>query len=114
VGTISKLSDWISRKSNADRRAVSVTAYGFATSEVFVAWQNVSEIWGYKADLANTDGVFLEFIAGGRTIVVSEESAGFAALEAAMIAIFPTTCDWRGAIVVPAFALNRTLLYRRV
>ena len=113
MGTISKLTDWLSRGTNAAEPAIRVTAYGFALGDSFVAWETVSEIWSYKVDLITTDEVFLEFSTCGRVVEVSEECPGFAALETAMTSAFPVTSDWRAAVLAPAFARNRTILYRR-
>jgi hypothetical protein len=65
VGTISNLMERLSRRSKADLPPVVVTAYGFAVGPVFVAWQTVAEIWGYKVDLLTTDEAFLEFSSNG-------------------------------------------------
>ena len=113
MGTISNLKDWLARRSQPELPPVTVGAFGFTVGSAFVAWQNVSEVWGYKADRLTTDEVFLEFAAGGLTIEVSEEQPSFLDLEAAMIAVFPTTSTWRQAVLSPAFARSRTLLYRR-
>jgi hypothetical protein len=113
VGTISNLMDWMSRRSGQARSPVTVSAFGLTSGESFVAWQTISEIWGYKVDLVTSDEAVLEFVGGGMSIPVSEEQPGFEALEAAMIAAFPATSAWREAVLLPAFARNRTLLYRR-
>jgi hypothetical protein len=113
VASISDLKDWLSRKSQPDLPSVTVSALGFTVGEVFVTWQTVSEIWGYKADRLTTDEAFLEFTAGGLSLPISEEQPGFLELEAAMISAFPTTATWRQTVLQPAFARSRTLLYRR-
>lgn len=92
---------------------VTVSKLGFTSGDAFVAWQTVSEIWSYKADLVTVDEAVLEFVAGGVSISVGEDQPGFEALESAMIAAFPATSAWREAVLPPAFARNRTLLYRR-
>jgi hypothetical protein len=99
--------------SEPDLPPVTADAFGFTIGQRFVAWQTVSEIWGYKADRLTTDEAFLEFASGGRSISVSEEQPGFHALETAMIAAFPGTSAWRQAVLEPPFARNGTLLYRR-
>jgi hypothetical protein len=113
VGTISNLKDWLSRRTLPDLAPVTVSAFGFTVGETLVTWQTVSEIWGYKADRVTTDEAFLEFTAGGISVPVSEEQPGFLELETAMISAFPSTATWRQSVLVPAFAHNRTLLYRR-
>ena len=113
MGTISNLMERLTRRPKADLPPVVVTAYGFTVGPVFVAWQTVAEIWGYKVDLLTTDEAFLEFSSNGQCISVSEEQPGFDQLEAAMVASFPATASWRQAVLQPAFDRSRTLLYRR-
>lgn len=114
MGTITSLIDRIARaRGRPDPCPVLVTAFGFALGEHAVAWQTVSEIWGYKMDRITTDEGFLEFVAGDKRIAVSEELPGFSAFEKAMIAVFPSTAQWRGDVLQPPFAPNLTLLYRR-
>jgi hypothetical protein len=112
VATISSLLQRLSRKSKAEA-SVKVTAFGFTVGSDVIAWQSVSEIWGYKVDLLTTDEAFIEFVAAGQSFAVSEEAMGFEALESAMVAAFPSTAAWREVVLHPAFAANRTLLYRR-
>ena len=90
-----------------------VTASGFTVGTTSVAWNSVSEIWGYKIDLITTDEAFLQFSFEGQAIAVSEEHPGFSGLESAMVAAFPSTADWRETVLHPAFDPCRTLLYRR-
>ncbi|MBO9718431.1 MAG: hypothetical protein J7507_16960 [Pseudoxanthomonas sp.] len=114
MGTVTRLLDRIARaRGQPERCAVVVTPFGFALAGRTIAWQTVSEVWGYKIDLPTTDEAFLEFVAGNERIAVSEEQPGFDALASAMAATFPVTADWRSAVLLPAFACNRTLLYRR-
>ncbi|MBF6023128.1 hypothetical protein IU514_03705 [Lysobacter niastensis] len=112
MGTITNLFDWLSRRSSA-RPAIVLTAIGFSAGDGHVAWQSVAEIWGCKADRCTTDEAFLEFVAAGQRITISEEQPGFEVFERAMIAAFPATAAWRDAVLMPPFAANRTLLYRR-
>lgn len=113
MGTISSLVDRLSRKSRPDLPPVTVTAFGFGVGPTFVAWQTVVEIRAFKVDRITTDEAFREFLANGQCLHVSEEQPGFDRLEAAMIAAFPTTADWRQSVLQPAFEPCRTLLYRR-
>ena len=101
------------RRSKPDLPPVAVTAFGFTVGPVVVAWQTVSEIWGYKVDLLTTDEAFLEFSSNGQCISVSEEQPGFDQLESAMVAAFPATASWRQEVLQPPFDRSRTLLYRR-
>jgi hypothetical protein len=113
VGTISNLIERLSRRSKPDLSPIVVSAFGFTVGQVFVPWQTVAEIWGYKVDLLTTDEAFLEFSSNGQSISVSEEQPGFDQLESAMVAAFPATAIWRQAVLQPAFDRCRTLLYRR-
>jgi hypothetical protein len=90
-----------------------VTAHGFAVGMTFVPWQSVSQIRAFRTDLGRVDEVFLAFHFADRCLHLSEEQTGFQALEAAMIAAFPTTAGWREAVLLPAFAHNETVLFRR-
>ena len=83
MATISSLLQRLSRKSKAEA-SVKVTAFGFTVGSDVIAWQSVSEIWGYKVDLLTTDEAFIEFVAAGQSFAVSEEAMGFEALESAM------------------------------
>lgn len=113
MATLLNLKDWLARKSRPDAVPVTVSMFGFTVGQTFVAWQTVSEIWGFKADRITTDEAILEFSTGGQTVSVGEAQPGFLELEAAMIAACPATSEWRQALLAPAFAHDRTLLYRR-
>ena len=102
----------MSRKRSA-AAPIELTAFGFAVGSSAVVWQSVCEIWGYKVDLLTTDEAYIEFVFAGQSLAVSEEAPGFEALESAMVSAFPSTATWREAVLQPAFAANRTLLYRR-
>lgn len=114
MGTISYLKDRLRAKSRQPQaHVVTVNAHGFAVGPTFVPWQMVSEIRAWKVDPLTTDEAFLGFLAGSNLVSVSEDQAGFAELEAAMVAVFPDTAGWREAVRLPAFARNETVLYRR-
>ena len=114
MGTILERKNRFLRVSRPALPPVKVTAFGFCVGPDHVAWPSVAEIRAYKMDRHTTDEAFLEFIFGaGQGIRVSEEQPGFNELEAAMIAAFPTTADWRQAVVMPPFAHDFTLLFRR-
>ena len=115
MGTISNLVDRLARirRSKPELLPVAVTAFGFTVGPIVVAWQAVSEISAFKIDLITTDEAFLEFSFGDQAISVGEEQPGFNLLESAMVAAFPSTTNWRHAVLQPAFAPCRTLLYRR-
>ncbi len=113
MGTISNLMERLSRTPKAERPSIVVTAFGFTAGLDFVAWQAVSEIQGYKVDLLTTDEAFLQFTWNGHVVHVSEEQPGFEQLEQAMIAVFPSTANWRDKVLLPAFEECASLLYRR-
>jgi hypothetical protein len=100
-------------RSPAEPVQLAITESGFTVGETMIAWNNVSEIWGYKIDLVTTDEAFLQFSFDGQSISVSEEDPDFDALESAMAVAFPSTATWREAVLQPAFAPCRTMLYRR-
>ena len=114
MGTILECRNRFLRGSRPALSPVKVTAFGFCVGPDHVAWQSVAEIHACKMDRLTTDKAFLEFIfSAGQGIRVSEEQPGFDELEAAMIAAFPTTADWRQAVLMPPFAHDFTLLFRR-
>ncbi|MFC3813388.1 hypothetical protein [Lysobacter sp. GCM10012299] len=113
MGTISSLMERLSRKSNCERPAIVVTAFGFTVGPAFVAWQAVSEIQGYLSELPATGEAILQFTCNGHDVHVSAEQPGFEQVEQAMIAVFPSTRDWRANVMQPVFAQCRTLLFRR-
>ena len=113
MGTISNLMGRLTRRSKPELPPVAITSFGFTVGPTFVAWQTVSEISAYKVDLVTTDEAFLEFSFNDQSISVSEEQPEFDLLESAMVAVFPTTADWRQCVLQPAFDPCRTLLYGR-
>ena len=114
MGTILEWKDRFLRVSRPALPPVKVTAFGFCVGPDIVAWPSVAEIHAYKMDRLTTDEAFLEFVFDvGQGIRVSDEPPGFDELEAAMIAAFPTTADWRQAVLMPPFAHDFTLLFRR-
>jgi hypothetical protein len=106
VGTISDLIERLSRRSKPDLSPVVVSAFGFTVGPIYVPWQTIAEISGYKIDLLTTD-------VNGQSISVSEEQPGFDQLESAIFAAFPVTARWRQAVLQPAFDRCHTVLYRR-
>ena len=112
MGIISSLQDRI-RQRLKPRLPIVVGQFGFSVGDVVVVWQLVSEIRARKVDRITTDEALLEFHVADQIIVVSEEQQGFPALEAAMCAVFPTTTTWRSAVLLPPFAPNLTLVFRR-
>ena len=99
-------------RSNSALPPIQLTAFGFCVGPDSVAWPSVAEIFACKGDRLTHDAC-LEFVFGvGQGIRVSEEQPGFGELEAAMIAAFPATADWRQALPMPCVH-QRTLLFRR-
>ena len=94
MGTITRLLDRL-RRSDPTSATLSLTPHGFAAGDRFVAWQTVSEIRAWKEDRNSTDVALLEFVSAGSSVVASVDQTGFAALEAAMCAVFPGTAAWR-------------------
>ena len=101
------------RRRTADAEPLTVTPHGFSLGSTFVPWQAVSEIRGWKCDGLATDEAFIGFDVGHCCIAVSEEHAGFDALEAAMVAAFPATASWRQRVLTPSCARNETVFFRR-
>lgn len=113
MGTLHSLMDRLTRRTQPDAPVVSVAAHGFSVGDAFVAWQSVSRIRAIKVDRLTAAEVVFHFEAAGRTVVVSESSPGFQALEAAMVAVFPSTSAWRAAVIQPPFPANPSVLYHR-
>lgn len=113
MGTISNLMDRLARKSGMECPAIVVTAFGFTVGSAFVAWQSVSEIQGCRVDSPGTCAACLRFTCNGHDVQVGEQHPGFEQLENAMIAVFPSTADWRRTVVQQASAGRQALLYRR-
>ena len=111
MGSITRLADRSPRRQRRDGRgAVIASAYGFTVGGRTVAWQAVQEIWGCPDP---DGGASLEFVAAGERMAVGERQPGFALLEAAARAVFPSVAGWRGSIAQAACAGARTLLFRR-
>jgi hypothetical protein len=114
MGTISHFKDWLQRRNQAaERPPVSVNAHGFVVGGTFVPWQAVSDIRAWKVDSTTTCEALLEFAFAGQCMQVSEGQVGFAELETAMMCVFPSTANWRDAMLLAPSAGNPALLYRR-
>ena len=92
---------------------VTVTLHGFALGPNVVAWHMVSEIRAWSCDRLTSEEAFIAFTFGRCCVVVSEQRAGFEALEAAMIATFPSTARWRQAVKAPPYESNEAVLFQR-
>ena len=92
---------------------VTVTLHGFSLGPNVVAWPMVSEIRAWSCDRLTSEEAFIAFTFGRCCVVVSEKRAGFHALEAAMIATFPTTSRWRQAVQSPPYESNEAVLFQR-
>ena len=113
MGTITNFKDWLHRRSQTEQPPVSVNAHGFVVGRTFVPWQAVSEIRAWKVDSSTTCEALLEFAFAGQCTQVSEGQVGFAELETAMTCVFPSTANWRDAMLLAPSAGNPALLYRR-
>lgn len=92
------------------------TATGRDTARRRVAWNEVGEVTVYKRDLWSTDIVCLALFLPGRgeTFIVHEEAQGFDAWKAAFeAALPPNDPEWWGKVLLPAFAPNAAVIYRR-
>lgn len=95
---------------------------GFAIAErdktlVRVAWSEIREVFAYKEDLFSYDVICLGFRVSedGTFWKVSEEVVGYKELIAVLPHRFPgIRTDWFAEVALPAFALNRTTLWRRI
>lgn len=114
MGTISNLSDWSKRRRDvAGLAPIAVSLHGFATGDMHVAWQAVSEIRAARTDPASGGESLVEFVAAGTCVVVSDRQPGFDKLEKAMSAVFPATASWREMLQRGLPPGERATLYRR-
>lgn len=78
-------------------------------------WDHVDEIRTFKRDLGTYDDIRLAFAAGGSWYEIGEDVKGFGRLSDAMREHFPSIpAGWYGDVMLPAFATNERVLYRRV
>ena len=115
MGTIAYFKDWLQRRNQAaECLPVMVNAHGFVVGPTFVPWQAVSEIRACKSDPPTACELVLEFTFADQCLRVGEGQVGFAELETAMASVFPSTADWRDAMMLPMPACDETRsLYRR-
>ena len=77
-------------------------------------WDGVEMIVAYKVDLLTTDEICLDIFYGNLQITFTEETPGWYLFIKKLGSVFPSipSC-WDAVIAQPAFAENRTVLYRR-
>ncbi|HEY7769517.1 hypothetical protein [Longimicrobium sp.] len=105
----------------APRHRIVVGRDGFALYEDArlvgnVAWADVGAIVAYKSDDITTDTVWLEFhLAGtGQHFAIDEDAEGFWRVAEMVRQVFPDSLqEWRGRVLLPAFAAHPTQVYRR-
>lgn len=81
-----------------------------------VRWADVDGIVAYKTDELATDLVWLDFhlTSTGEAFAVHEDVPGYRELVLAMQHAFPDSLhDWESAVAHPAFAENRTRVFKR-
>jgi hypothetical protein len=115
---VDKIRDRLSGKTL--KRNVRFDAEGFAVvpfekPAVCVRWVDVQEVFGLKHDLFSIDEICLCFQidATGRYVWVGEDDGGFVEFRAEAERRFGIDPVWFTKIMQPAFAENRTTLWRR-
>jgi hypothetical protein len=100
--------------------SVSADPAGFSLRSTFgqtvvVPWVLVYEVHAYKLDLLTADEVRLDVsvAADPSRVTLSEEMLGFSAFVSRAEAELGFPPNWWVAVVKPAFAPNRLLLFRR-
>lgn len=80
-----------------------------------VAWSDIERITAYKADRLTWDTVCLEILSSaGVVCTVDEETEGFWDLIDDLKRALPTSDqDWEHAVILPAFAENRRVIFPR-
>lgn len=83
--------------------------------EIFsLRWNDIQEIVAFKRDLFTTDLVCFSFLTSDGSFEVNEEVPGFSSLESALEKELPGFDNtWRYKVIKPAFAPNRTVIYRK-
>jgi hypothetical protein len=79
-------------------------------------WADIVEVVAFKQDLVTTDRLCIEFrcSGGGNALIVHEDMPGFALLDQTLPVALPSLQPaWRGAVLLPAFAANSTVIFRR-
>ena len=80
-----------------------------------VKWEAVSRITAYKLDLVTTDEIRLLIEYGNSPMIVevSEEQPGFEQFKSTAEIRFQFPDGWWAAVMKPAFAENRAVLFSR-
>lgn len=84
-----------------------------------VSYAAISSVTAYKIDLLTLDLIcfavsYLDPVGAERSIQVDEDMDGFTDLEVRLVKMLEGfERNWRGKVVQPAFAENRTLLFQK-
>ena len=76
------------------------------------AWADVDEVWGYKVDWGAIDQVCFDLVIAGQTITVTEDMSSYPWV-VKQLQDPSVDSDWFAKLALPAFATNRSCLYRR-
>lgn len=87
----------------------------FGTQTSYIDWKEIRAIFGYKADLFNTDLICLEIYHNADTVIrLTEETAGWHQFLRKMAEHFSSVDPkWHIDISAPAFETNLTLVYEK-
>lgn len=84
--------------------------------EVGIEWDEVEEIYAYKADLFTTDLICLSLISHSKKLglEIHEEMAGYHDAKGFLEKSLPGYSDaWFASVAFPAFVENRTLIWKK-
>ena len=89
------------------------TGFGRPGPDGFTAaWSDVRRITGYKIDMLTWDEIRMDFyLAIDLTVIVTEESPGFADFMREVEHRFPSVSGWHSKVSQPVFAPCTTVLY---
>ena len=92
-------------------RGVSIGDHGLQNHSF--EWMSVERILAFKVDLLTTDEVALEFIAGGRSYIVGEDTDGWSDLLSEISRRYPILTSWFENVLQPPFATNLGIVWDR-
>jgi hypothetical protein len=98
---------------------IRLTDDGFSVAKnqreiISVHWNDIQEIVAFKRDSITTDLVCFSFSTSDGSFEVNEEVPGFSSLQSALEKELPGFDNtWPYKVIKPAFAPNRTVIYRR-
>ncbi len=92
--------------------------YGFRVTENLklteINWMDIQEITAYKVDLYTVDEIRIAIASDKSNITISEETPGYFVFKETIKNIFPDSDkDWEHRVIMPAFAENLTIIYKR-